>query len=540
MISGAPSVRFGLRRRVPGAMQTAIWRREDDEWRPLLPSSFPSEEKLHDLVQGAPNLLPLSGDPTLTVLGREVPLGSGYADLLAVEPDGRLVIVEIKLRRNAEARRAVVAQILTYAAYLKGLTAAELADLARSQLQRTDATSIAELVARGDQSGEFDRQSFADGMTESLAAGAFRLVLVLDEAPSELVQLVGYLESVTSGITLDLITVASYTAGIEEILVPHRVDPDYEPESTLAAGPTPRRQRRAAREIDGCEGFEESISRAPSGDQSALEALLAWARHLEEQQLATLKTVFGDDRMILLVWVPGQKGGLASVWNDNGAYISLWRSVFVRLAWNHIAEIENLISGPIGQGNTVRDPSRELLDALTEAYRDARAGTQTWNQRDFYVSFGENPSRSWDDAREFGFVSAGGGEWYSRSLRSLRPGHRVFAYIPRSSGVGGYVGVGDVIGEPVMAKNFVVRRGDQEVPYLDVARAVGAGEQLEDASLAEWIVPVAWIATRGPEDAIRDSDFFANQNSAVKLTHGYTLERLTRDFGLDAERHEPS
>ncbi len=75
---------------------TAIWRQQEDEWRPLLPSGFPSEEKLHDLVEGSPNLLPLSGDPSLTVLGREVAVGPGYADLLAIEADGRLAIVEIR------------------------------------------------------------------------------------------------------------------------------------------------------------------------------------------------------------------------------------------------------------------------------------------------------------------------------------------------------------------------------------------------------------------------------------------------------------
>lgn len=96
-----------------------IWRRQDDEWGRLTPSEFDSEEKLHDLVESSPGLLPLSGNPSMVVLGREVQLGPGYADLLAVETDGRLVVIEIKLRKNAETRRAVVAQILTYAAYLK-------------------------------------------------------------------------------------------------------------------------------------------------------------------------------------------------------------------------------------------------------------------------------------------------------------------------------------------------------------------------------------------------------------------------------------
>jgi hypothetical protein len=49
-----------------------------------------------------------------------VQLASGSADLLAVEPNGRLVVIEVKLANNAEARRAVVAQVLTYAAYLHG------------------------------------------------------------------------------------------------------------------------------------------------------------------------------------------------------------------------------------------------------------------------------------------------------------------------------------------------------------------------------------------------------------------------------------
>lgn len=76
---------------------------------------------MHDLVEKTPQMLPLAGSPELTVLGREVRLGSGYADLLAVESSGRLVIIEVKLAANAEARRAVVAQVLSYAGYLQGL-----------------------------------------------------------------------------------------------------------------------------------------------------------------------------------------------------------------------------------------------------------------------------------------------------------------------------------------------------------------------------------------------------------------------------------
>lgn len=40
-------------------------------------------------------MLPLAGSPQLTVLGREVRLGSGCADFIAVESTGRLAIIEV-------------------------------------------------------------------------------------------------------------------------------------------------------------------------------------------------------------------------------------------------------------------------------------------------------------------------------------------------------------------------------------------------------------------------------------------------------------
>ncbi len=52
---------------------------------------------------------------------REVRLSAGSADMPAVDSFGRLVIIEVKLAANAAARRAVVAEVLSYAGYLQGL-----------------------------------------------------------------------------------------------------------------------------------------------------------------------------------------------------------------------------------------------------------------------------------------------------------------------------------------------------------------------------------------------------------------------------------
>jgi len=514
----------------------AIWRRQEADWRPLSPAGFPSEQALHDLVEEAPHLLPLSGDPSLVVVGREVALGPGWADLVAVEADGRLAIIEIKLRKNAEARRAVVAQVLTYAAYLKGVEPSQLeTEVLRSHLEARSMASLAAAASEIEQSGEFDAIAFNDAVDESLSSGAFRLVLVLDEAPTELVQLVGYLESISAGVVLDLITVSAYEVGSEQILVPQRVDPEHVAEPVARASRSSTTKNRP-RPIDGTEPFEQAIERAAAEDQPGLRRLLAWAQGLEERKLATLKSVLGQDREILLVWIPGEKAGLVSVWNDAGPYVSLWRSVFVRHAWTEIEEIEEAIGQTIGQGNTIRNPPDELLTLLTRAYERASEQKSEWDGRSYYVSFGEGPHRNWDDAREYGFVAAGGGAWYSKTLRQLQAGNRVFVYIPKGNGVGGYVGVGEVAGEPVLAKDFVVERDGENRPLVDVARAPEMNRGgTTDPDVAEWVVPVRWTKTLPREAAIRDSDFFANQNPAVRLTHGYTLRRLRQVFELNGD-----
>lgn len=179
---------------------------------------------MHDLVEKTPQMLPLAGSPRLTILGREVRLGTGYADLLAVESSGRLVIIEVKLAGNAESRRAVVAQVLSYAGYLQGLDPGQL----ESQVLATHlgpAGTVVAAVEADDQQYGLDRSAFQDGLARALAEGSFRLVIVLDSAPDELLQVVGYLELVTDKIVIDLVTVTAYEANGSRVLVPQRVEP---------------------------------------------------------------------------------------------------------------------------------------------------------------------------------------------------------------------------------------------------------------------------------------------------------------------------
>lgn len=80
------------------------------------------------------------------------------------------------------------------------------------------------------------------------------------------------------------------------------------------------------------------------------------------------------------------------------------------------------------------DPGETQANAATA--KGSAGEKEPWNG-EFYVSFGDATSRSWDDARRNGYISGGGGLWFSQTLKMLSPGDRVWVNIPKK----GYVGV---------------------------------------------------------------------------------------------------
>ncbi|MFE1854703.1 endonuclease NucS domain-containing protein [Streptomyces sp. NPDC007148] len=177
----------------------------------------------------------------------------------------------------------------------------------------------------------------------------------------------------------------------------------------------------------------------------------------------------------------------------------------------------------------------EAETAAPSAGTKGRGKQEPWNGVDWYVSFGDEPgSRSWDDALRYGFVSAGGGEWFSRTLRSLPIGARVFTHIPKV----GYVGVGTVSGEPQPFEDAVLthdghRRPMAELPLKGTYRPTPAGAEVDGQDRREWIVPVTWEQAAPRERALWRPGFFANQNSACKLRARFTIGEVSRHFGID-------
>ncbi|MQM28165.1 PDDEXK family nuclease [Glycomyces albidus] len=159
---------------------------------------------------------------------------------------------------------------------------------------------------------------------------------------------------------------------------------------------------------------------------------------------------------------------------------------------------------------------------------------EPWNGRDWYVSFGAGgDSRSWDDARKYGFVSAGSSPWYSKTLKGLPIGARIFTCIPKT----GYVGVGIVTGEAARFDEAVVFVDGQEqklagLPLAGGYRHNSAGDTDDEA---EYVVPVDWKKTVPASQAIWRTGMFANQNSACRLSKRFTIETVAAAFGVAAD-----
>lgn len=179
----------------------------------------------------------------------------------------------------------------------------------------------------------------------------------------------------------------------------------------------------------------------------------------------------------------------------------------------------------------------EAETALPSTAGQGRGKQEPWNGSDWYVSFGDEPGgRNWDDALRYGFVSAGGGQWFSRTLRALPLGARVFTHIPKV----GYVGVGTVTGEPQPFEDAVLdidgeSRRMSEVPLAGTYRHTehSVGDDAEDSR--EWIVPVTWDRAVPREQALWRPGFFANQNSACKLRARFTIEEISHHFDIDQD-----
>src|SRR5437870_9550503 len=101
-------------------IRTALWK-VGPQPQPLAESSLTREQLLEDMIVTAPHLL----SDEWMLIGRQEDTGlGGRVDLLAIAPDGSLILIELKRERTP---REVVAQALDYASWVEKLRAEDIA-----------------------------------------------------------------------------------------------------------------------------------------------------------------------------------------------------------------------------------------------------------------------------------------------------------------------------------------------------------------------------------------------------------------------------
>jgi hypothetical protein len=174
-------------------------------------SDFANEAELEAVLAESPALLALPDDAPIEYVARQVDLpDAGLLDLLFVSDTGLPVAVEVKLVRNGESRREIVAQVIDYVSALTQLTVDELDGRVKGALEN----AIQKLVQKG--SGASFEQVWQQ-CGANLRAGLARVVLVLDDAPPELERIVRFLAE-RSSLDVRLVVVAKHTEETQGLL----------------------------------------------------------------------------------------------------------------------------------------------------------------------------------------------------------------------------------------------------------------------------------------------------------------------------------
>jgi hypothetical protein len=153
---------------------------------------------------------------------------------------------------------------------------------------------------------------------------------------------------------------------------------------------------------------------------------------------------------------------------------------------------------------------------------------EPWNG-EYYVSFGHSETRSWEDAMQYGFISGGGGLWYSRTLYQLTVGDKVWVNIPHT----GFVGVGKVSDTVKKADEVII--SDGKTIFELSKKANYQSEYKNDEDKAEYMVRIEWIHKVALNRAVSEVGFFGNQNTVCKPTTpkwNHTINRLKEVWGM--------
>ncbi|MEM6484399.1 MAG: hypothetical protein AAF662_05385 [Pseudomonadota bacterium] len=187
-------------------------------------------------------------------------------------------------------------------------------------------------------------------------------------------------------------------------------------------------------------------------------------------------------------------------------------------------------------------PLREAEDYLVRARGKSTetrwARSQNWADSGgfWFVNVGDKPNntRSWEDCRKYGFVLAGGGLTWSDQIKQLSVGDQFFAYLSGH----GYVGLGEVVHEAVMQRDFVPQGDWGGKKLLDLPlKTQPSGPYLDDPDRCDWCVGVRWLDSVSREEAHK---LASRRQTVCRLKDADLVGQLLERFNISDSRDTPA
>lgn len=159
---------------------------------------YKDEDELQDLIFKHPELIS-EENSELTSIMREVGTRAGRIDVLDIAENGIITIVEVKLARNPQSRREVLAQIFDYISELSNYSYYELNDVTNGALEK--------VISSFDNYAELPRL-----IEDNLKNGVVRLIIAVDESNDGLKRLAEFVARHTD-FRIDLVEIKKYLNG---------------------------------------------------------------------------------------------------------------------------------------------------------------------------------------------------------------------------------------------------------------------------------------------------------------------------------------
>jgi hypothetical protein len=178
----------------------------------VVSTPFANEAELQKLLSEHPDLLRQPNEPPIAYIASEVNLSdAGSLDLLMVNRDGLPIAVEVKLQRNGESRREVVAQAVDYISALSTRTVDELDETLGGSVE----SSLRNFDTDADDES-LDRRWRALGA--NLRAGLVRLIVAVDGSNPGLERILRFLAE-NSELDVQLVVIERFvTSGAQEVI----------------------------------------------------------------------------------------------------------------------------------------------------------------------------------------------------------------------------------------------------------------------------------------------------------------------------------